>query len=89
MKSTPNPVKFEAAMEALEQIVSYMENGELPLEDLIGRYEEGIALVKACHEKLAEAEQKIEVLTRPKAEKPAKSKAPADPDSDPAPPALF
>ncbi len=57
--------KFEAALESLEEIVGAMENGELPLDQLIERYEEGMKLVKLCQEKLAEAEQKIEILTRP------------------------
>jgi exodeoxyribonuclease VII small subunit len=60
----PKPIKFEAALESLETIVAEMENGELPLDELIARYEEGIRLVKVCHEKLADAEQKIEVVTK-------------------------
>ncbi len=60
----PKPVKFEAALGELETIVGEMENGELPLDQLIERYEEGMKLVKLCNLKLAEAEQKIEVLTR-------------------------
>ena len=64
MKGPPKQVKFEAALGELEAIVAEMENGELPLEQLIERYEEGMRLVKVCNEKLAEAEQKIEILTR-------------------------
>jgi exodeoxyribonuclease VII small subunit len=41
-----------------------MESGKLPLEDLIVRYEEGMKLVKICQERLANAEQKIEIITR-------------------------
>ena len=72
--STPEP-KFEAALADLEQIVADMENGELPLDRLIERYEEGMRLVKVCDEKLSEAEQKIEVLTAGKGAKTAKAKA--------------
>ena len=65
MASKPaKPVKFESALGDLEKIVGEMEDGELPLEQLIERYEEGMRLVKVCHDKLAEAEQKIEILTR-------------------------
>src|SRR5437588_802793 len=41
-----------------------MESGKLPLEDLIVRYEEGMNLVKICQERLASAEQKIEMIAR-------------------------
>ena len=41
-----------------------MESGKLALEDLIVRYEEGMNLVKICQERLASAEQKIEMITR-------------------------
>lgn len=72
-----NPVKkaaaeanFEQAMKRLEEIVELMESGELPLEDLIVRYEEGMKLVKVCQERLASAEKRIEIITRDSAGKP-------------------
>jgi exodeoxyribonuclease VII small subunit len=55
---------FESAMKRLEQIVEAMESDQLPLEDLIVRYEEGIRLVQVCETKLKTAEKKIEVITR-------------------------
>jgi exodeoxyribonuclease VII small subunit len=58
------PVKFEAALEELEKIVGEMESADLPLEKLIERYEQGMKLVKICGDKLADAEQKIEILTQ-------------------------
>jgi exodeoxyribonuclease VII small subunit len=57
-------LNFEGAMDRLEKIVEQMESGKLPLEDLIVRYEEGMNLVKVCQERLAKAEQKIEVIAR-------------------------
>jgi len=73
----PNPVKkvapaanFEQAMKRLEQIVEQMESGDLALEDLIVRYEEGMKLVKVCQERLASAEDRIEIITRNNAGKP-------------------
>ena len=51
-------------MDRLEAIVEQMESGKLPLEDLIVRYEEGMNLVKVCQERLASAEQKIEIIAR-------------------------
>ena len=56
-------------MDRLEKIVEQMESGKLPLEDLIVRYEEGMNLVKVCHERLANAEQKIEIIARTNAGK--------------------
>jgi exodeoxyribonuclease VII small subunit len=55
---------FESAMDRLEAIVAQMESGKLPLEDLIVRYEEGMNLVKVCQQRLASAEQKIEIIAR-------------------------
>ena len=57
----PN-VPFEDALKKLEAIVESMESEELPLESLMAKYEEGTQLAKACQEKLAEAELKIQRL---------------------------
>ena len=73
MSSKPKPreaeLNFEAAMDRLEKIVEQMESGKLPLEDLIVRYEEGMNLVKVCQERLANAEQKIEMIAHDSAGK--------------------
>ena len=67
----PDPqLNFEAAMDRLEAIVDQMESGKMPLEELIVRYEEGMKLVKVCQERLASAEQRIEIITRNHAGKP-------------------
>ena len=63
-------LNFETAMNRLEAIVEQMESGKLLLEDLIVRYEEGMNLVKICQERLASAEQKIEIIARDSAGKP-------------------
>ena len=47
---------FEEALKNLEGIVEAMESGDLPLEALLARFEEGIRLVKMCQTKLEEAE---------------------------------
>src|SRR6266446_3239146 len=57
-------LNFENAMDRLEAIVEQMESGKLPLEDLIVRYEEGMNLIRICQERLANAEQKIEIIAR-------------------------
>src|SRR5437667_9893698 len=63
-KSREAELNFEGAMDRLEKIVEQMESGKLPLEDLIVRYQEGMNLVKVCQERLAKAEQKIEIIAR-------------------------
>ena len=63
-KQRETALNFESAIDRLEAIVEQMESGKLPLEDLIVRYEEGMNLVKICQERLANAEQKIEIIAR-------------------------
>ncbi len=79
------PQKFEDLLGRLEQIVADMENAEMPLEKLLAGYEEGMRLVKACGDRLTDAEQKVEILSRavaPEAAKPAAEAAPAKPADD-------
>ena len=57
-------VPFEEALQKLETIVEAMESGDLPLETLLARYEEGVKLTKICQDKLAEAELKIQQLEK-------------------------
>jgi exodeoxyribonuclease VII small subunit len=53
---------FEQSLKQLEQIVNEMESGELPLEQAIRKFEEGIELSKFCAQKLEETERKITLL---------------------------
>ena len=69
-KKTEPQLNFEGAMDRLEEIVDQMESGKMMLEELIVRYEEGMKLVKVCQERLASAEQRIEIITRNNAGKP-------------------
>jgi len=55
---------FEASLKRLEEIVSKLEQGEVPLEDSIKLYEEGLALSKSCIEKLTQAELKLKKLSK-------------------------
>lgn len=57
-------LKFEKALERLEKIVEELEAGNIPLEDALKKYEEGVKLSRACSEKLTQAEKKIQVLTQ-------------------------
>jgi exodeoxyribonuclease VII small subunit len=55
-------MSFEEAMAALEQVVGALERGEVPLEQSIALYERGAALKAHCAQKLAEAEEKVELI---------------------------
>ena len=57
-------VKFEKALERLEKIVEDLEGGNLPLDEALKRYEEGVKLSRLCTQKLTQAENKIETLTK-------------------------
>lgn len=58
------PKSFEASLEALEQIVRDLEQGDLPLEKSLELFEQGIRLSRECQERLSQAERRIEVLLR-------------------------
>jgi exodeoxyribonuclease VII small subunit len=60
---------FEDALKDLEAIIENLETGEVPLADLVEQYEAGTGLLKTCHERLNEAELKIEKL-REKSDQP-------------------
>lgn len=68
MKAKPQgkEVPFEDAMARLEKLVEEMESGDLPLEEVLQKYEEGNRLVKLCAARLNEAEKRIEVLMKEK-----------------------
>ncbi|MCO6509810.1 MAG: exodeoxyribonuclease VII small subunit [Aridibacter famidurans] len=55
---------FEESLEALEEIVTRLEEGDLPLEKSLELFEEGVKLSRRCQEKLAAAERRIEMLVK-------------------------
>ena len=60
-------IKFEDALARLEQIVDTLEAGNLPLEDSLKAFEEGVGLARRCARYLDEAEKRIELLTKDEA----------------------
>ena len=54
---------FETAIARLEVIVRALESGNAPLDESLSLFEEGVALVKFCNEKLDTAEQRVRMLT--------------------------
>jgi exodeoxyribonuclease VII small subunit len=59
--------KFEAALARLEEIVQDLEKGDVPLEQSLKLFEEGIKLSRVCNKRLEEAERKVEILVKDKA----------------------
>lgn len=55
-------MKFEEALKKLEEAVTQLEAGDLPLEKALEIFETGIKMSRICTKKLEEAEQKVEVL---------------------------
>lgn len=56
------PASFEQAIEELEAIVRAMEDGKLPLDGALERYQRGVELVRHCQTALSAAEQKVQML---------------------------
>lgn len=56
--------KFEDCIQRLEQIVTQLEKGDIPLEQALKLFEEGIQLSQSCRKDLEEAEGKVEILLR-------------------------
>ena len=55
-------LNFEESLERLEEILSLLENGDAKLDDTLKLYEEGVALIRLCTQKLEAAEQSVKVL---------------------------
>jgi len=57
-------MKFEEALHKLEAVVQRLESGELPLEESLRLFEEGVHLTKVCTRRLEEAERRITLLLK-------------------------
>ena len=66
MSKQENNRDFETSLKKLEKIVSDLENGDLPLEESIKTFEEGVKLTKHCQNLLSKAELKIQKLVESK-----------------------
>lgn len=58
--------KFETALARLDEIVGELEGGDLPLEQSLRLYEEGVKLARFCMSRLADVEKKVEILMKDK-----------------------
>jgi exodeoxyribonuclease VII small subunit len=62
-KPSEQPLDFESALRDLEALVGTLESGELPLEESLKAFENGIALTRRCQSALQAAELKVKELT--------------------------
>ena len=63
MAKTNKPqASFENALAQLEDIIRAMESGDMPLDNALTSYKQGMELIKFCQGKLADAEQQLRVL---------------------------
>lgn len=66
VEATDAKLTFEKALTQLETIVESMESGDVPLAELLAKFEEGSKLLKVCETRLKDAELKIELLKKQK-----------------------
>ena len=59
--------KFEVALARLEELVKELEQGDLPLEQSLKLFEEGIKLSRICNRRLEDAERRVEILLKDEA----------------------
>lgn len=64
-------IKFNQAMEQLEEIVRQLEQGDVPLEEALTLYQKGMELSKVCHDKLQSAEKQLVTMMQEGKEVPA------------------
>jgi exodeoxyribonuclease VII small subunit len=67
IKTDTETITFEVALKHLETIVERLESGQVPLDETIQSFEEGMKLVERCHQQLNHAESKLKRLVRNKA----------------------
>ena len=58
------PLNLEQSLEALEALIEELESGELPLEQAMQKFEQGIKLTRSCQAALKDAEQRVEILLK-------------------------
>jgi exodeoxyribonuclease VII small subunit len=60
--SATAPPAFEAALAQLESLVTRLESGDLPLDEALRTFEQGVRLTRECQAALASAQQKVQLL---------------------------
>lgn len=57
-------LRFEDMMKELEKIVEKLESGDMPLEESLEKYEEGMRLIQLCRKRLDETRRKVEMIVK-------------------------
>lgn len=78
-KKNDAPASFETALTELEQIVTRLESGDLPLEEALSEFERGVQLARQGQTKLQQAEQRVQILL---SEQDAAPLTPCTPDAE-------
>ncbi|MEK0167840.1 MULTISPECIES: exodeoxyribonuclease VII small subunit [Enterobacteriaceae] len=78
-KKNDAPASFETALTELEQIVTRLESGDLPLEEALSEFERGVQLARQGQTKLQQAEQRVQILLSEQEEVPL---TPFTPDAE-------
>lgn len=86
-KKTENDIAklgFEDSIKRLRAIVDKIEQGEIPLQDSLEQYEQGMALIQHCRQILQKAEQRIEKISKTgeEAPEPAAEEHPSEPEAE-------
>ncbi len=63
-------LSFESSVKRLEEIVTHLEKGDVPLQESLELFEEGSALLSDCNRMLEEAEQKVYQMKKGKDRQP-------------------
>ncbi len=63
-KKPKDEQNFESLLKRLEGVLDSLEHGDLPLEEAMKAFEEGVRLVRFCHQKLDEVEKRVELLLK-------------------------
>jgi len=61
-KSKDTELSFEQALDGLTALVDKLESGELPLEESVAAFEQGVKLSRRCESLLDQAEQRLQIL---------------------------
>lgn len=62
-KAASKKISFEQALVELQQVVTELESGSLGLDESLSRFEQGMGLLKDCHQLLEKAEKRVQLLT--------------------------
>jgi exodeoxyribonuclease VII small subunit len=74
---------FEGSLKRLEEVLESLEHGNLNLEESVRAFEEGVKLVRFCHDKLDEVERRVELLLKDEAGRFLTKPFPEDEGGDP------